>query len=94
MGLQRVHERLRDRLDGLRLAGLGSAAILATVALWLTRVFPMPDWGWAAMGFLVLWNVQFLAIAVLGEYIVRTHRHTQGRPLYVVDCVIEGGRSR
>jgi hypothetical protein len=46
------------------------------------------------MGFLVLWNIQFLCIAVLGEYIVRTHRHTQRRPLFVVDCVIEGGRSR
>ncbi len=52
----------------------------------------LPGWGWAALGFLVLWNVQFLALAVLGEYVVRTHRHTQRRPLYVVDTVIEGAR--
>jgi hypothetical protein len=33
--------------------------------------------------------VQFVALAVLGEYVVRTHRHTQRRPLFVVDTVIE-----
>ena len=54
----------------------------------------MPAWGWAALGFLGLWNVQFLCLAVLGEYVVRTHRHTQRRPLYVVDSVIERGASR
>jgi hypothetical protein len=54
---------------------------------------------WAALGFLVLWDVQFLCLAVLGEYVVRTHRHTQRRPLYIVDTVIEnrgpaaGGRT-
>jgi hypothetical protein len=33
--------------------------------------------------------VQFLCLAVLGEYVVRTHRHTQRRPLYVLDVVLE-----
>jgi hypothetical protein len=47
---------------------------------------------WAALGFLVLWNVQFFCLAVLGEYLVRTHRHTQRRPLYIVDSLIERGR--
>jgi hypothetical protein len=49
---------------------------------------------WAGLAFLGLWNVQFLSLAVLGEYIVRTHRHTQRRPLYVVDTVIEGCQAR
>ena len=62
--------------------------------LWAVGAVALHDWMWAGMGFLVLWNVQFLCVAVLGEYIVRTHRHTQRRPLYIVDCVIEGGRSR
>jgi hypothetical protein len=31
----------------------------------------------------------FLCLAVLGEYVVRTHRHTQRRPLYVLDVVLE-----
>src|SRR5262245_35939050 len=64
------------------------------LALWLVGSLTMPAWGWAALGFLGLWNVQFLSLAVLGEYIVRTHRHTQRRPLYIVDAVIENGQSR
>jgi dolichol-phosphate mannosyltransferase len=64
------------------------------LALWLIGSLTVPGWGWAALGFLALWNVQFLSLAVLGEYIVRTHRHTQHRPLYIVDAVIENGESR
>jgi hypothetical protein len=44
------------------------------------------------MALLALWNIQFLSVGVLGEYIVRTHRHTQRRPLYVVDVMVERGR--
>jgi dolichol-phosphate mannosyltransferase len=69
-----------------------SAALIATVAgLWAVGALQVAGWAWAALGFLALFNVQFLSLAVLGEYIVRTHRHTQRRPLYVVDAVIEGG---
>jgi glycosyltransferase involved in cell wall biosynthesis len=81
-------------LTALGLATLSGGFIVATLILWAVGAVALHDWMWAAMGFLVLWNVQFLCLAVLGEYIVRTHRHTQRRPLYVVDCVIEGGRSR
>jgi dolichol-phosphate mannosyltransferase len=69
-----------------------SALLIAVVAgLWAVGAVQVAGWGWAALGFLVLFNVQFLSLAVLGEYVVRTHRHTQRRPLYVVDVVIEGG---
>jgi len=68
-------------------ASLAGAASLAF--LWATRVIEVPAWGWVALGFLGLWNVQFLCVAVLGEYIVRTHKHTQRRPLYLVDTVLE-----
>lgn len=81
-------------LMALGLAGLSGLSILTTVALWACGLVSLEGWMWAGMGFLVLWNVQFLCLAVLGEYIVRTHRHTQRRPLFIVDCVIEGGRSR
>lgn len=71
---------------------LASVAIAAAVAVaWLAGLLDVPGWGWVALGFLALWNLQFGCIAVLGEYIVRTHRHTQRRPLYVLDTVIEGG---
>jgi dolichol-phosphate mannosyltransferase len=72
------------------LAGLSGLLIAVVLAVWGAGAVVMPGWGWAGLGFLVLWNVQFLSLAVLGEYIVRTHRHTQRRPLYVVDAVIEG----
>jgi dolichol-phosphate mannosyltransferase len=74
------------------LAGLSAALAGGVLLLWAAGAVSVPGWGWAALGFLVLWNVQFLSLAVLGEYVVRTHRHTQGRPLYVVDTVIEGAR--
>jgi dolichol-phosphate mannosyltransferase len=73
-------------------AAVASAGLIGVVAvLWALGALAVPGWGWAALGFLVLWDVQFLSLAVLGEYVVRTHRHTQRRPLYVVDTVIEGG---
>lgn len=71
---------------------VGVAGVL--LVLWLSGMVTMPGWGWAALGFLALWNVQFLCLAVLGEYIIRTHRHTQRRPLYIVDTIIEKGQAR
>jgi dolichol-phosphate mannosyltransferase len=74
----------------------GGCAVLSVVfaasllVLWLAGVVAMQGWMWAGLGFLALFNVQFLSMAVLGEYVVRTHRHTQRRPLYVVETVIEG----
>jgi polyisoprenyl-phosphate glycosyltransferase len=76
------------------LAGLSGLFILTTVGLRACGLVALEGWMWAGMGFLVLWNVQFLCLAMLGEYIVRTHRHTQRRPLFIVDRIIEGGRSR
>ncbi len=71
------------------LAGLSFAFIGCVVALRTCGVIALQGWMWAALGFLFLWNVQFLCLALLGEYVVRTHRHTQRRPLFVVDTIIE-----
>jgi polyisoprenyl-phosphate glycosyltransferase len=73
----------------LSVVGLGVVALLAVVG-----AISVPAWGWVAGGFLILWNVQFLLLTMLGEYIVRTHRMTQRRPLYVVHEVIRGRRPR
>lgn len=73
------------------LAGLSALFTAIVLVLWGLGSFTMEGWMWAGLGFLGLWNIQFLCLAVLGEYIVRTHRHTQRRPLFVVDSVIEGG---
>jgi dolichol-phosphate mannosyltransferase len=73
---------------------LGSLLLIGVVVLlWLLGSLQMEAWMWAALGFLVLWNIQFFCLAVLGEYLVRTHRQTQRRPLYVVDCIIENRKS-
>ena len=69
---------------------LSAATIVGVIVAWAAGLLAVPGWGWAALVGLMLWNVQFLALAVLGEYIVRTHRLTQRRPLYVVDAVIGG----
>lgn len=74
------------------LAGLSALLAGGVLFGWACGALQMQVWQWVALGFLALWNVQFLSLAVLGEYIVRTHRHTQRRPLYIVDCLIEGGK--
>jgi dolichol-phosphate mannosyltransferase len=74
------------------LAGGSLLFIGAVTLLGVLGTVSLAGWMWAGLVFLALWNVQFLSLAVLGEYIVRTHRHTQRRPLYVVDVVIEGGQ--
>jgi dolichol-phosphate mannosyltransferase len=75
-------------------AGLSVLFTALMVILWGAGIVPLEGWMAAGIGFLALWNIQFCCIAVLGEYVVRTHRHTQGRPLYVVESLIEGGASR
>jgi dolichol-phosphate mannosyltransferase len=74
--------------------GLSFLFTVTVLGSWLVGAVVIEGWMWAGLAFLGLWNVQFLSLAVLGEYIVRTHRHTQRRPLYVVETVIEGCRAR
>ena len=71
------------------LAGASFIGIVAVLLLWFLGSIQLQGWMWACMGFLALWNIQFLSVAVLGEYIIRTHRHTQQRPLFIVDKVVE-----
>lgn len=74
------------------LAALSFGFASIVIFLWLCGSIQMGAWSWAGLGFLGLWNIQFLSIAVLGEYIVRSHRHVQRRPLFVIEKVIEGGK--
>lgn len=81
-------------LIGFGIAALSMAMIALAGTLAAAGAINLPNWSWVAGGFLLLWNVQFLFLTMLGEYIVRTHRMTQQRPLYVIDQVIQGGRPR
>lgn len=79
-------------LISLGLAAVSFSFIAVVVFLWAVRAIDLELWMGAALAFLALWNVQFLFLTMLGEYLVRTHRLAQARPLYVVDAVIESGR--
>lgn len=81
-------------LFGLGIAALSVAMMGVVATLAAAGVISLPGWAWVAGGFLLLWNFQFLFLTMLGEYIVRTHRMAQRRPLYVIDQVIQGGRPR
>lgn len=79
-------------LTAWAIAALSGLFTVLVLFLWLGNVLIIEGWMWAALGFLALWNIQFLCLAVLGEYVVRTHKHTQRRPLFIVETVIEGGK--
>jgi dolichol-phosphate mannosyltransferase len=70
-------------------AALSLLVVALVVVLSVCGVLVLEAWMWACLGFLILWNLQFMSLAVLGEYVVRTHRHVQRRPLFVVDTIIE-----
>ena len=78
-------------LAGLALAGLSFALAGVVAGLWAVGAVTVEAWMAVALAFLLLWNVQFLVLTMLGEYLVRTHRLAQARPLYVVDVVVEAG---
>lgn len=65
-------------------SGAGLVASLTAVGLGYGRVDAT---FWLVAAGLFVLNLQFLGVAVLGQYVVRTHRNTQGRPLYVIDSV-------
>ena len=75
------------------MAFLSGLFVSVVAVLWLIGSVRLEGWMWAGLGFLVLWNIQFVCLAILGEYLVRTHRHTQRRPLYIVDQLIEQGKA-
>ncbi len=54
-------------------------------------------WGptqWFSLLILFVLNVNVGCMALLGQYIVRTHKNTQGRPLFTLDTVIRDGKKQ
>jgi dolichol-phosphate mannosyltransferase len=56
------------------------------------RRLEIPGYALQTAGLFFLGGVQMLLLGILGEYIGRIYRQSQGRPLYVVREVI-GGKS-
>jgi len=69
---------------------LGVFSSIVVLVLWLTGVVEVSGWVWGFLGLINLINFQFVSLATFGEYIVRTHRNTQQRPLYLIDSIVEG----
>jgi polyisoprenyl-phosphate glycosyltransferase len=71
--------------------GLSGAAGFVSLTGALVGAWKLETTFWMVAAGLVLLNFQLVATALLAQYIVRTHRNTQGRPLYIVDSVYRGG---
>lgn len=69
----------------------GSLVMVAIlVAQKLLRELDIPGYALQTAGLFFLGGVQMLMLGILGEYIGRIYRQSQGRPLYVVREVIRG----
>lgn len=75
------------------LAGVGLAATAVSIASWWTAREPQPGISLASATAVVamIAAVQTAAVAVVGEYVVRTYREAQGRPTWVVRRTIGPG---
>ena len=100
-----VHSMIRLAIDGitsfsilpLRFASyLGLLSALASIFLtiyalgsWLTGS-AVPGWTSIIVVILMMGGVQMLIIGIMGEYVGRTYIEVKGRPLFVVDRVLDG----
>lgn len=71
--------------------GLSTIAAVAGVVGALLGSWVMDGTFWMVGACLVVLNLQFVGLAILGQYLVRTHRNTQGRPLYIVESIHRNG---
>jgi hypothetical protein len=72
----------------------GSFALVVW-ALWI-RLFTdqiVPGWASTVVPIYFLGGVQLLCIGVIGEYLAKIYLEVKGRPRFVIERVIEGGRS-
>jgi len=68
---------------------IGMVGTGITVCLWALQFVQVNTLIWCFLGLMNLVNLQFCALAVLGEYIVRSHYHTQNRPPFIVETITE-----
>ncbi len=89
-----TYTALLATLLAVGMAACSGLVIVGILILWAAGQLTITGLGWLGLVGLGLWNVQFLVLCMLGEYLIRTHRMVQRRPLYVIDEVITGGVGR
>lgn len=82
----------------LRLATYCGSLVAALAILWglyilSWRIFgdanQLPGFATTACGMFFLGGVQLICLGILGEYIARIHNEVKGRPIYIVEKVVE-----
>ncbi len=69
----------------LGLAGV-TLFLIAAIYIMLSRAlqWPSPGWSLQVIGLFFLGSVQLVFLGILGEYVWRTYRESQQRPLYII----------
>lgn len=75
--------RLASQL-GIMIMGLGLAAILLLIYLWLFSEVETPGWISLMAAVLFMGGLNLMFLGLIGEYVGRTFQQSKNRPLYVV----------
>lgn len=67
------------------LFALGLTVVVAVQRLFFSQLSFMPGYALLTCGVFFLGGVQLMMLGILGEYIGRTYRQVQGRPIYLVN---------
>jgi dolichol-phosphate mannosyltransferase len=74
---------------------IGGSLLYAFYVLWARFVLEQTPQGFTTLilAMVFLAGVQLLFLGIIGEYVGRIYEEAKGRPIYIVDRVIEAARS-
>ena len=73
---------------------IGSVALIAYIAFAWANGRNVPGWTSLMLIVVVIGAVQMFVLALMGEYIGRLYNESKGRPLYIVQEIAGGSKSR
>lgn len=76
---------------GILTAVLGGGYGVYVLGHKLIRNTEVPGWTSTTLAVLVIGGMILLSLGIVGEYIARIYRQLKGRPIYVVDSVVNAG---
>lgn len=79
-------------LFGFGFAILGLLGLAYTLGSWL-RGQTVPGWTSITSIFLLMGSAQMFVLGIIGEYLGRLYMEAKGRPLFVIESVIDGVQS-